>query len=56
MQTIYERIPKSDWDILVFLTHENKIMVAQQGAKPHIWPPKLAQNATIQQKMNEKWL
>ena len=56
MQTIYERIPKSDWDILVFLTYENKIMVAQQGAKPLFLTPKLAQNAIIQQKMNQKWL
>ena len=50
MITVYKLVCMSNSDIVELLTNENNNMVSQQGAKPPLLPPKLAQNIIISQK------
>ena len=56
MRTIYERICKSGWDVLMFHEYENNTMVPYEGTKPPILTPKTAQTIIIQHKIGRKWL
>ena len=56
MQTIYKRISKSGYVILVLHAYENNTMVPGKGTKPPLLTPKIAQTIIIQHKIGHKWI